>query len=202
MPFRRSGQLSYSPFEIEVVSKVNACSLGIPSGLDTQLNRVPSGCHRYGDQETPVKLFAVHTDEVDLSGGIRGAYVAMWCVAASRCVDEYDIAGLAQLSPLDLHAPQPPPTSRARSARPWSATGLSTGTFSFVAARTIACSATAPLVFVLCTEHMFAPVADGTALPRWQKVRHFELVTLGRSRRLGSAPWARRLHGSVGRGVC
>jgi hypothetical protein len=33
MPRQRSGQLSYSPFEIEVISKVNACTLGIPSRL-------------------------------------------------------------------------------------------------------------------------------------------------------------------------
>ncbi len=30
MPCRRSGQLSYSPFEFEVLCKVNACPLGIP----------------------------------------------------------------------------------------------------------------------------------------------------------------------------
>src|ERR1700733_6283925 len=41
--------------------------------------------------------------------------------------------------------------SRARSVRPWSATGLSTGTPSFIAANTIACSAMAPLSFEFIT---------------------------------------------------
>jgi hypothetical protein len=65
VPRRRSGQLSYSPFEIEVVSKVNACSLSIPWGCETQPECVLILDDRYGNQETTIELRAIHADKVD-----------------------------------------------------------------------------------------------------------------------------------------
>lgn len=39
LPARRSSQLSYSPVECEVVSKVNACLLSIARGRQTEVDR-------------------------------------------------------------------------------------------------------------------------------------------------------------------
>lgn len=38
LPDRRSSQLSYSPFEIEVLGKVNACSLTITGGREAEVD--------------------------------------------------------------------------------------------------------------------------------------------------------------------
>ena len=45
LPARRSSQLSYSPVECEVVSKVNACLLSIARGRQTEVD------HRLVDQQ-------------------------------------------------------------------------------------------------------------------------------------------------------
>ncbi len=65
VPRRRSGQLSYSPFEIEVVSKVNAWSLSVFLGGKTQPECVLILDDRYGNQKTAIELRAIHADHED-----------------------------------------------------------------------------------------------------------------------------------------
>ena len=56
LPAERSGQLSYSPVEIEVVSKVNACLLAVPRRGKPELDGRPVLRDRHRKQEAAIKL--------------------------------------------------------------------------------------------------------------------------------------------------
>jgi hypothetical protein len=66
VPRRRSGQLSYSPFEFEVVSKVNACPLTVEWRREPRLDGVLAGSNREREQKAAVELTAIHAEQVDL----------------------------------------------------------------------------------------------------------------------------------------
>ena len=84
LPARRSSQLSYSPFECEVVSKVNACVLSVARGRHAESYRISARERRPREEEAAVKLAAVHGEQVDLALGVRRTEVAV--ARAARCV--------------------------------------------------------------------------------------------------------------------
>jgi hypothetical protein len=66
LPARRSGQLSYSPFECEVVSKVNACALPIPSRRQPESNLAFARDERPGQEEGAIEVPAIDSDKIDV----------------------------------------------------------------------------------------------------------------------------------------
>jgi hypothetical protein len=66
LPARRSSQLSYSPVECEVVSKVNACLLSVARGGQTEVDHGFVDQQAGWQQEAAVQLSAGHPE---LGGG-------------------------------------------------------------------------------------------------------------------------------------
>jgi hypothetical protein len=100
-------QLSYSPVEVEVVRKGNACLLPVASGGESQPYSVPpcpDGCE---EQEASIQLSAVDAEQVDFFLGVLRADIAVRRAARSADSHDYHVAVGAQLSPLALDAEQP-----------------------------------------------------------------------------------------------
>ena len=107
LPASRSSQLSYSPFEVEVLCKVIACSLAVARRLQAQV-RVVRCDHRINRQEdTAIELAAVDGEQVDLIRRVHRSHVSARYAPGRTKFDNYRVFGLAQSSPLHLHTPQP-----------------------------------------------------------------------------------------------
>ena len=75
LPARRSGQLSYSPVECEVVCKVNACPLAVAGGGDSEVDDGPV-CQESGRQREATVVIATEDGEhVDLVLGVCAKHV-------------------------------------------------------------------------------------------------------------------------------
>ena len=70
LPARRSSQLSYSPFEVEAICKVNTCLLTIASCSQTKVDLPNSGNQCRGEQEAAIELSAVDRQEIDFVLGV------------------------------------------------------------------------------------------------------------------------------------
>ncbi len=86
LPATRSSQLSYSPGEIEVVSKVNACVLSVARGRKPETDRIAAGERRAGQEKAALELPAVHREQIDLTVVVRSANVTAG--RAARCVEQ------------------------------------------------------------------------------------------------------------------
>ena len=62
LPAHRSGQLSYSPVECEVVCKVNACSLSVASRRQPQVQVLFAEELCGSQQEGSIQFTAVHRE--------------------------------------------------------------------------------------------------------------------------------------------
>jgi hypothetical protein len=66
LPARRSSQLSYSPVEIEVIGKRNACALAVARRRQSKMHLVHARESPRGQQEGSVQLAAVDGEQIDL----------------------------------------------------------------------------------------------------------------------------------------
>ena len=76
LPARRSGQLSYSPVECEVVCKVNACPLSVVRRSQPQTKRRIARKPWSRQQRASVHVAAMDREQLDLILGIRAEHVA------------------------------------------------------------------------------------------------------------------------------
>ena len=74
LPASRSSQLSYSPFEVEVLCKVNACSLAVARRLQAQVGVVRCDHCINRQEETAIELAAVDGEQVDLIGRVHRSH--------------------------------------------------------------------------------------------------------------------------------
>ena len=148
LPAGRSGQLSYSPSEAEVGSKVNARPLTIPGRRQTQVYRSTTRELLGWQQIAAVELAAVDGDQVELADGVRRPHVAASACTGGLQVD-LDRRPTSRSSAPHLHWTRSsrPPISNARSNRPCSVIGRSTGIPRRTAAAAISASAIAPFSF-------------------------------------------------------
>ena len=84
LPARRSGQLSYSPVECEVVCKVNACPLAVARGRQPEVHDRPVGEEPDRQQEATIKISAGDPEQVHLVLGIRTEHVTPRRMRAGR----------------------------------------------------------------------------------------------------------------------
>src|SRR5579884_1285455 len=101
LPATRSSQLSYSPGEIEVVSKVNACVLSVARGRKPETDRIAAGERRAGQEKAALELPAVHREQIDLTVVVRSANVTAG--RAARCVEQNGDGVPRGAQPAPLH---------------------------------------------------------------------------------------------------
>ncbi|HWF49311.1 MAG TPA: hypothetical protein VG294_01600 [Solirubrobacteraceae bacterium] len=99
-------QLSYSPDEVEVIGKVNACPLAVAGRGQAEVNEVGAGETLCGEQKRPIELAAVDGEQIDLVDAVGPADVTVAGTPRAAQVYRHDVPSFAQTAPLDLHAPQ------------------------------------------------------------------------------------------------
>jgi hypothetical protein len=108
-------QLSYSPFEIEVVSKGNACLLAVTGGREAKTERPLTRDRADRDQKASIEFVTVDADRVDLVRRVDGAHVPL---GVHREVNNWTlITSRRSLIRPHLHCTRHrrPPISRAKS---------------------------------------------------------------------------------------
>jgi hypothetical protein len=70
-------QLSYSPGEIEVVSKVNTCSLPASGRSNAEADLRAIDALRRGEQEAAVQRSGIHVEQIHLILAVGGPHIAV-----------------------------------------------------------------------------------------------------------------------------
>ncbi|HET9074275.1 MAG TPA: hypothetical protein VFN48_06820 [Solirubrobacteraceae bacterium] len=102
-------QLSYSPVEIEVVSKGNTRSLIVSTRCEAQVHDTPASEYRRRQQKAAIELRGPHRQPVDLVRGVGAADVARCREVASAGVDDEHVSVRTEMAMLDLDPQQATP---------------------------------------------------------------------------------------------
>jgi hypothetical protein len=104
LPAWRSSKLSYSPIELEIRGKVNACPLRVTRGREPEVDpaTVRDQCGR--QKVAAVEIAAVDGNGIDLLGGIGTEHVPVRRQPGALQVDTDDCAARVERAPLALHA--------------------------------------------------------------------------------------------------
>lgn len=107
LPARRSAQLSYSPVEVKVISKGNACLLIVASGGQAEVDKPHAGHQLAREEEAPVQLAAVDPEQIELIFAVCALDIASRRAPGRPDVHDHDVSVRAQPSPFALNAPDP-----------------------------------------------------------------------------------------------